>query len=157
MKKVFTLLLGILMLSCLLVACDNGGDVPEETQQHKHAFESTWSSDADGHWYAATCGCNTKANSASHTDEDKDGICDICNYAGDHTHTYKTEWNHDDEKHWHDADCGHAVKSDEGAHTDSNNDGLCGGMAFHVRNHVSLTHSSASLRHLRMFMEMLWQ
>lgn len=125
MKKLLALLVCVLSLSCIFVACDDGGETPEETQQHKHAFETTWTTDEDGHWYAATCGCQTKANFASHTDDDKDGICDICEYAGDHEHTYKTDWTHDDEKHWHDADCGHAVKSDEGNHKDAENNGLC--------------------------------
>lgn len=52
---------------------------------HEHTYATTWSSDASGHWYAATCtygdACTTaKKDSAAHTDTDGDGVCDTCKF-----------------------------------------------------------------------------
>ncbi len=90
------------------------------------ANEDAWLSDAEGHWYPATCGHNVKLQAAAHADADNDGSCDECAWSDpDHTHTFKTEYTFDNQSHWFDADCGHTLKDSVQAHTDANNDGAC--------------------------------
>ena len=47
------------------------------TAAHQHGSE--WHNNADEHWNE--CACGDKANTAPHADEDKDGKCDVCDYA----------------------------------------------------------------------------
>lgn len=132
MKKIFAMLAGAALLTCLLTACDGGEKTtPQETEtQHKHSFETTWSSDEKSHWYQSNCGHDFKANLADHTDDNKDGACDVCLYDGGHEHTYAEEWSYDENNHWHASACNHAVKSAEAAHEDANNDGICDGCGW---------------------------
>ena len=132
MKKLLIPLASVLLLTGLLTACQGGAEEQtEEETKHKHSFATEWSVDEDNHWYEATCGCpNLQANLATHTDEDNDGICDICAYGGDHEHTFKEEWSRDETKHWHDSACRHSVVKDEAPHADADNDGLCDGCAW---------------------------
>ena len=44
-----------------------------------HSFATTYSKDATGHWYAATCGHDEKSGFAEHTW--KSGKCSVCGYA----------------------------------------------------------------------------
>ncbi|MBQ9115999.1 MAG: hypothetical protein IJY04_03160 [Clostridia bacterium] len=138
MKRFFILITCVLLLTAALVSCDGGGS---GSGDHTHKYADSWSSDADGHWYAATCEhTSERANYAAHADSDNDGVCDTCKYAGDHTHEYSEEWTHDAEKHWHAASCGHSVKGEEGAHADSDNDGVCDGCDWNYDH----THGFAS-------------
>ena len=50
MKKVFALLLCLLLLTITLAACDSGKEPP-----HEHSFDSTWLYDEAQHWHAAAC------------------------------------------------------------------------------------------------------
>ena len=127
MKKSFKWLLcaTLVFSSALAVACGEE-EVPEV---HEHTWATTYSSDANGHWYAATCEhTDQKMSLALHNDANKDGVCDTCNYdthqgAG---HSYATEWSKDENNHWHAANCGHTVAgTDLGAHVDENNDKEC--------------------------------
>ena len=42
----------------------------------KHQYASAWESNETSHWNE--CACKDQANVAAHTDENKDGLCDIC-------------------------------------------------------------------------------
>lgn len=121
MKKLSLLICACLLLALALVACDK---TPE--QPHTHTYADEWSFDQDGHWYAATCEhTDEKANAASHTDEQNDGVCDVCGYGSDHKHEFAGEWSSDADNHWHAASCGHDVKDALDAHKDEDNDDLC--------------------------------
>lgn len=72
----FVFAIGI-VLSCgfALTAC---GDTPSEP--HEHNWATTWSCDADHHWYACD-GCGENEDEAEHLfDDDSDEICNICSY-----------------------------------------------------------------------------
>ncbi len=46
---------------------------------HTHTYESTWQSDETHHWKNATCShTNQKGENSLHSDEAKDGTCDVC-------------------------------------------------------------------------------
>ena len=107
--------------------------------EHTHTYEDKWSSDDAGHWHAASCGHNVKADVAVHIwndgetvtapTEQSEGVikytCLVCNKektktvpALTHTHTYSDEWTSNEYFHWHKATCDHADnKSDVAAHT----------------------------------------
>lgn len=138
MKKRSLLLLALAAITAMPFA--SCGDDSESSSAHEHTYATTWSADADNHWYGATCEhTDQKANVAPHTDEDNDGACDVCEYDGGHEHTYADTWTNDETKHWHAATCNHAVKSDEAAHADENNDGVCD-----VCSYVSCEHTYAT-------------
>ncbi len=121
MKRVIALLLCLMLTVVMFAAC-----VGEGTETHVHTYRDTWSKDANGHWYEATCDCEDVAvNKIKHTDKNNDGKCDICEFT-DHEHTYSEDWTADCTNHWHAADCGHTVEGkDVAAHEDKNGDGAC--------------------------------
>ena len=125
MKRVIALLLCLVMVVCCVAAC--GNDTPDEV--HSHTYSETWSSDAVGHWYMATCECeDVEEKKFSHADKNDDGACDVCEYkiACADGHTYAEGWTVDCTNHWHAADCGHIVPGTNiEAHTDDDNDGEC--------------------------------
>ncbi len=43
-----------------------------------HTYSTQWSNDSNRHWHE--CNCGAKADSASHSDANKDGKCDQCKY-----------------------------------------------------------------------------
>ncbi len=45
---------------------------------HTHAPGTDWKSDENNHWNE--CACGDKANTAAHTDANRDGKCDVCEY-----------------------------------------------------------------------------
>ena len=53
-------------------------DICGYTPPHFHTFEDKWTSDANTHWYASTCGHDVKKDEAVHGGHDVDGVCDIC-------------------------------------------------------------------------------
>ncbi|MBQ9780978.1 MAG: hypothetical protein IJW00_08545 [Clostridia bacterium] len=130
MKKLLIWLVSGLLLTGLLTACQGNGNEEPTAAPHKHTFATEWSMDENGHWYAANCGHEMQANVATHTDDDNDGVCDICGWDGDHEHVFAEEWSHDETNHWYAATCRHAVKKDEAPHADTNNDGVCDGCAW---------------------------
>ena len=74
MKKLFVLALALLA-ALALTAC-----TPDEP--HVHTFATEWSTDADSHWLAATCGdTDETASKASHTFT-ANGTCEVCGYQG---------------------------------------------------------------------------
>lgn len=137
MKRSILLLLCALMAILCLAGCDlvdkifGGGEDPEE---HVHTYASTLSSDATGHWYAATCECDDAGTKdfAAHIDltgglnGGKDGKCDTCAYVIC-AHTYATEWSNDATNHWHAVTCGCDVAvADKAAHTYTEDGCVCG-------------------------------
>lgn len=122
MKRVLVALLCVLFVLCgVLVACDETGD-----GAHVHTFKTTWTNDATGHWYDATCGCEDAPKVVlGHSDANNDGACDICTYT-DHEHTYSEDYTADCTNHWNAADCGHVVAGiNVEAHADGDGDGVC--------------------------------
>ena len=67
-------------------ADENGAcDVCEFDMTHEHTFAEEWSSDGSYHWHAATCSHpEEKGDYELHTDEDANGVCDLCE---GHVHT----------------------------------------------------------------------
>lgn len=105
---------------------------------HEHTYADTYSSDAVGHWKAATCDHTDLKSEMNFHDGMDDGVCDTCNYdahegAG---HTFASDWSKDADGHWKAATCGHSVKSEEGAHVDENNDGECDTCAYIDHEHT---------------------
>ena len=49
---------------------------------HNHNYSDEWCNDATNHWHAATCDghADEKIVVAPHSDEDENGICDVCDY-----------------------------------------------------------------------------
>ena len=120
MKRVFALLLLVAFCVLAIASC-------APIEEHEHTYDTNWSKDANGHWYAPNCGCEDapRIMELSHADKNNDGACDVCEYT-DHTHTYAEEWTIDCTNHWHAADCGHTVAgTDVAAHVDDIYDGKC--------------------------------
>ena len=126
MKRVLSLLITLVLCVSVFASCYG---VPEGDSNHVHTFEETWTSDASGHWYAATCDCaDFTEPKFNHTDKNNDGACDVCEYmmACADGHTYSEDWTVDCTNHWHAADCGHIVAgADVAAHADTDEDGKC--------------------------------
>ena len=121
MKKVFALLLCLVLLTAMLAACDSGKEPP-----HEHTFDSTWIYDENQHWHAAACEhTELESDRGDHVDADGNDICDVCGYIKDHTHSFEETWSWGESTHYHKSACGHNVKQDEAKHTDENNDSIC--------------------------------
>lgn len=77
--------------------------------QHTHTFNTDeWVTDETGHWHAATCGCDVKADHAEHDSATNNGVCDVCGKEDIHVHTFGTsEYASNSEGHWLKANCGH--------------------------------------------------
>ena len=119
MKKVFALLLCLVLASTVLVAC-------QEEEVHTHTYTDEWRYDATDHWRTATCEhVDEVADKGAHVDADQNDICDVCGYIADHTHWFENGWAWNESTHYHKAACGHNVKKDETKHEDTNNDAIC--------------------------------
>ncbi len=136
MKRVIALLLCLVLAVVTLAACaDNTGD-----NTHTHTYRDTWSSDANNHWYDATCDCeDAPIIRIAHVDKNNDGMCDHCEFT-DHTHTYAETWTADCTNHYKAANCGHIVAGIEtAAHIDEDEDGKCDVCAYIIKDiHVHL-------------------
>lgn len=54
-------------------------DVCNAETKHTHTFVDEWSFDDDNHWKAATCShTEEKGELSLHSDDDSNGICDVC-------------------------------------------------------------------------------
>lgn len=146
MKRSFYLFLCVILAALVAVFAVGCNQPPEEseTQGHTHAYSGDWSTDANNHWHAATCGCaNEKANLGAHADANKDGKCDTCQYVVC-AHTYATEWSTDEENHWYapSCDCDVAGK-DLAAHADTDKDGKCDTCEYVICAHAYAAEWSA--------------
>ena len=83
--------------------------------KHEHTYADTWTTDKEGHWHAATCGCDLKKDYAAHTLNASTYKCTTCDYQ--HTHTYGNTYEYDDTNHWRVATCHPTVKYNETAHS----------------------------------------
>ena len=144
MKRVLILLCCLLLVVCVFASCDDETTAPtndpQQPQQHVHTFATTWSKDAEGHWYEATCDCaDLLPNKLAHADLNNDGACDICTFT-DHTHTYSEEWTADCTNHWNAAACGHVVAgANLAAHEDTTGDGKCDTCGYMIEDiHVHI-------------------
>ena len=96
--------------------------------EHTHTFNTDeWVSDETGHWHAATCEHDVKADYAEHDSATNNGVCDVCGEENIHVHTFSnTEYAYNSEGHWYKANCGHNeyIFGLE-PHEDGNSDGFC--------------------------------
>ena len=83
---VLVLIIVLSVKSCNKTESNNDNDNTTVTT-HTHTYATTWSSDATNHWYADTCGHNTKKDEAAHTwgdgVETESGTkytCTVCGY-----------------------------------------------------------------------------
>lgn len=60
------------------IKCSVCGYVITPALGHTHTHSAEWKSDKDNHWNE--CACGDKANTAFHSDANKDGKCDVCEY-----------------------------------------------------------------------------
>lgn len=73
-----------------------------DTEEHTHSYDETaWVGNATQHWHPATCGDDTKGDAANHSDENGDGLCDVCGLGttANHGHTYADVWSSDATNH----------------------------------------------------------
>ena len=59
---------------------DNEGNTPTTPpdEEHEHKHSPLWNSSVNMHWRECTCG--DKADMGTHSDNDKNGKCDVCNH-----------------------------------------------------------------------------
>ena len=110
---------------------------------HEHEFATTYSYDANNHWYASTCGHDVKEGFAAHnggtaTCEDK-AVCADCGqpYGEKAAHDFGEYVTTDAEQHWKECACGE--KTAVGAHEYDNDEDTACNTCGHVRAAVVKT------------------
>ena len=112
-------------------------DVCAYGSDHVHEFAPEWSSDAQSHWHASSCGHDVKDALGAHVDENNDDACDVCDHKGDCEHPVAADaWLSDAQMHWHGASCGHNIRLDAQEHADADNDGVCDVCAWSDPDHT---------------------
>ena len=129
---------GVKTYTCTVCGAVKTETVPAYAEDH--TFSTMWSSDANYHWHAATCGHTTlKSQQSAHTWNDgvvttnpthtEAGVmtytCTVCGQtkteavpALSEDHTFSSDWSFDANTHWHAATCSHTtLKSEESEHT----------------------------------------
>lgn len=119
MKKLLAIFVCAVMCVTILAACDK-----EECVHTK----GDWEYDEEGHWQANICSSNIcdlePSEKSEHIDENKDGICDVCDYQiPEHKHTYQDY--QDESGHSWSYTCGCMTPPNLAQHFDANNDGRC--------------------------------
>ena len=67
---------------------------------HTHKYDTQWTSDETGHWYACS-GCDDQKDLEDHTyDDGCDPDCNVCGYASSTVHSYSGTWLNDETGHW---------------------------------------------------------
>lgn len=67
---------------------------------HVHKYDTTYSFDETGHWYACS-GCDEQKDFAEHVYDDAcDPDCNLCGYLTDTAHTLDGTWQSDETGHW---------------------------------------------------------
>jgi len=80
--------------------CNACGYVLRSRLDHTHDYQKTWTSNAEGHWYACT-GCSVQKDFMAHTyDGDCDETCNVCGYVTQTAHIYDGTWKTDEKGHW---------------------------------------------------------
>ena len=122
-----------------LVLTSENTDLDIDILVHEHTFAEEWTSDASGHWHAATCGHDVTDSKAEHTfgnwtttkeateeaEGSKERTCTVCGYIATevieklaHTHKFTTDWSKDETYHWYAATCEHTTEvSDKAEHS----------------------------------------
>ncbi len=67
---------------------------------HTHKYDTQWTSDETGHWYACS-GCDDRKDFEEHSyDDGCDPDCNICGYQTPTAHVYTGTWSSDETGHW---------------------------------------------------------
>lgn len=67
---------------------------------HVHKYQTTFTSDESGHWYACE-GCEERKDFTEHSyDNPCDPDCNVCGYKRDSAHYYGDTLEHDEDAHW---------------------------------------------------------
>ena len=122
---------GEMLLTCSVCGATKTEPIPATG----HSFYSSWSSDSEYHWHAASCGHTEIKDKEEHdwkqesfkaatcTDSGRIGYrCSVCNETKTEIipatgHTFSAEWFSDEFTHWHAATCDHTdVKGNESLH-----------------------------------------
>ena len=142
MKRKLALILCVVAAIAMIFTLASCGE-----EKCEHTYSADWSSDENGHWNAATCGCEGEiSNYGIHADEKtlgedgkltagKDGLCDTCSYKICKEHKYATEWSTNETNHWNAATCGCDVKANDAEHVDENKDGNCDECKYVICDH----------------------
>jgi len=103
---------------------------------HDHTYDTeNWTYDNEYHWHAPSCTHTIEGiDKAAHTDEDNNGVCEVCEHQFCQHTEFATEYSKDDTGHWYAATCGHVDAEGKlyikdfvahDANVDTNNDGIC--------------------------------
>lgn len=85
------------------VPSTNSSNQKPPVDGHEHTYESTYSYDAQNHYYAANCEHKDEVKDSEPHSYDENGDCK-CGY---HQHTYSTEYSFDADNHFNRATCIH--------------------------------------------------
>ena len=67
---------------------------------HTHKYETAYTSDETGHWYACS-GCDEQKDFEGHSyDDGCDADCNVCGYRASTAHSYSGTWYSDETGHW---------------------------------------------------------
>lgn len=67
---------------------------------HTHKYDTRWTSDETGHWYACS-GCDDRKDFKEHSyDGSCDPECNICGFLTSAAHSYSGTWLSDENGHW---------------------------------------------------------
>lgn len=83
--------------------CLTCGYIITAKKEHKHTFETEWTSDEVGHWHACTGKtCDVESGYAAHVyDNACDPDCNTCGYEREDNHSYDTDgWMSSGFEHW---------------------------------------------------------
>lgn len=69
-------------------------------KNHTHSYETKWSNDEVGHWYACKTCDSEKDYSAHIFDNACDPDCNVCDYKKETGHTYNDPWKSNEKEHW---------------------------------------------------------
>lgn len=73
-KSILLFIVPCFLLTISLTSC--GGNPP-----HEHTFDEKWTTNESSHWHKATCEhTDLSKDMGDHTDSNKDGKCDVCEY-----------------------------------------------------------------------------
>ena len=109
MKKIVISILAFVFILFCFASCDS--------LKHEHITDEKYSSNEESHWKNVTCTwdcCKLNIVTEAHIDEDKNNICDACEYAmqSEHEHTYDYICNEDTHQKVYTCGCT-SVKAEE--------------------------------------------